>query len=116
MYLSPTKETSLRAYEGFLKLYAAKYPAACKCLEKDKDRLFTFCDFPADHWAHIRTTNPIESSFATVRHRTRQTKGCGSRMATLTMVYKLAKVAEEGWRRLRGFALLPKSDLKTVKR
>jgi transposase-like protein len=108
MYLSPTKEAALKSYEEFLKLYTAKYPGACKCLEKDKDQLFSFYDFPADHWAHIRTTNPIESTFATVRHRTRQTKGCGSRMATLTMVYKLAKVAEEGWRRLRGFALLSK--------
>ena len=108
MYQSPTKEAALKAYEGFLHLYTAKYPGACKCLEKDKSQLFTFYDFPADHWAHIRTTNPIESSFATVRHRTRQTKGCGSRIATLTMVYKLAKVAEEGWRRLRGFAQLSK--------
>lgn len=108
MYLSPTKETALKAYEEFLKLYTAKYPGACKCLEKDKDQLFTFYDFPADHWAHIRTTNPIESAFATVRHRTRQTKGCGNRIATLTMVFKLAKAAEQGWRRLRGFALLSK--------
>jgi transposase-like protein len=108
MYLSPTKEAALKSYEGFLKLYTAKYPGACKCLEKDKDQLFTFYDFPAEHWAHIRTTNPIESMFATVRHRTRQTKGCGNRMATLTMVYKMAKVAEEGWRRLRGFVLLSK--------
>lgn len=108
MYQSPTKERALKTYENFLKLYAAKYPGACKCLEKDKEQLFNFYDFPAEHWVHIRTTNPIESTFATVRHRTRQTKGCGSRMATLTMVYKLAKVAEEGWRRLRGFALLSK--------
>ncbi len=108
MYLSPTKESAQKAYEEFLQLYTAKYPGACKCLEKSKDQLFTFYDFPAEHWAHIRTTNPIESAFATVRHRTRQTKGCGSRMATLTMVFKLAKVAEEGWRRLRGFVLLSK--------
>jgi len=108
MYQSPTKEAALKAYEGFLKLYGPKYPGACKCLEKNKEQLFTFYDFPADHWAHIRTTNPIESAFATVRHRTRQTKGCGSRIATLTMVYKLAKAAEQGWRRLRGFALLTK--------
>lgn len=108
MYLSPTREAALKAYEKFLYLYAAKYPSACKCLEKDQDQLFTFYDFPADHWAHIRTTNPIESAFATVRHRTRQTKGCGSRLATLTMVYKLVKAAEGGWRRLRGFAQLPK--------
>jgi len=108
MYQSPTKKFALRAYEEFLNLYTAKYPRACKCLEKNKDQLFTFYDFPAEHWAHIRTTNPIESMFATIRHRTRQTKGCGSRMATLTMVYKLAKAAEKGWRRLRGFALLSK--------
>ena len=108
MYLSPTKEAALKAYDGFLKLYTAKYQRACKCLEKDKEQLFTFYDYPADHWAHIRTTNPIESAFASVRHRTRQTKGCGSRLATLTMVYKLVKAAEEGWRRLRGYALLSK--------
>ena len=108
MYLSPTKEMALKAYEAFVRLYTVKYPGACKCLEKDKDQLFSFYDFPAEHWAHIRTTNPIESAFATVRHRTRQTKGCGNRIATLTMVYKLAKAAEKGWNRLRGFALLPK--------
>jgi putative transposase len=108
MYLSPTKETALKAYEEFLRHYTAKYPTACKCLEKDKEQLFSFYDFPAEHWKHIRTTNPIESTFATVRHRTRQTKGCGNRMATLTMVYKMAKVAEKGWIRLKGFALLSK--------
>jgi len=108
MYLSPTKEAALKAYDEFLRHYGAKYPAACKCLEKDKEQLFSFYDFPAEHWKHIRTTNPIESTFATVRHRTRQTKGCGNRMATLTMVYKLAKVAEKGWIRLKGFALLSK--------
>ncbi len=64
--------------------------------------------FPAEHWQHIRTTNPIESTFATVRHRSRQTKGCGSRVATLTMVYKLGTIAQNGWRRLRGFQLLSK--------
>lgn len=108
MYLSPTKETALKAYEEFLSHYSAKYPAACKCLEKDKEQLFTFYDFPAEHWKHIRTSNPIESMFATVRHRSRQTKGCGNRTATLTMVFKLAKIAEKGWIRLRGFALLSK--------
>lgn len=108
MYMSPTKDTALKAYEEFIKHYSAKYPAACKCLEKDKEQLFNFYDFPAEHWIHIRTTNPIESTFATVRHRSRQTKGCGNRMATLTMVYKLAKLAEKGWIKLRGFALLQK--------
>ena len=108
MYLSPTKEAALKAFEDFLKNYSAKYPVACKCLEKDNDQLFIFYDFPAEHWLHIRTTNPIESTFATVRHRSWQTKGCGSRVATLSMVYKLAKLAEKGWIRLRGFALLSK--------
>ena len=108
MYLSPTKETALKAYDEFLRHYTAKYPAACKCLEKDKEQLFSFYDFPAEHWKHIRTTNPIESTFATVRHRTRQTKGCGNRIATLTMVYKLTNMAEKGWNRLKGFVLLSK--------
>ena len=108
MYMSPTKDAALKAYEEFLKHYSVKYPAACKCLEKDKEQLFNFYDFPAEHWIHIRTTNPIESTFATVRHRSRQTKGCGNRMATLTMVYKMIKVAEKGWIKLRGFALLQK--------
>lgn len=79
-----------------------------KSLEAFAFRRGSSHDFPAEHWGHIRTTNPIESIFATVRHRTRQTKGCESRVATLTMAFKLAKVAEEGWRRLRGFALLSK--------
>lgn len=108
MYMSPTKEKALKAYEGFLSHYSAKYPGATKCLEKDREQMFSFYDFPAEHWQSIRTTNPIESTFATVRHRSRQTKGCGSRMATLTMVYKLATTAQKGWRRLRGFTLLSK--------
>jgi transposase-like protein len=108
MYLSPTKETALKAYDEFLAYYEAKYPKACKCLEKDREQLFSFYDYPAEHWQHIRTTNPIESTFAIVRHRSRQTKGCGSRMATLTMVYKLGTMAQKGWRRLKGFALLSK--------
>ncbi|MGH2639190.1 MAG: IS256 family transposase [Rhabdochlamydiaceae bacterium] len=108
MYMSPTKEKALKAYDEFLAHYSAKYSGAAKCLEKDKEQMFNFYDFPAEHWQHIRTTNPIESTFATVRHRSRQTKGCGSRMATLTMVYKLGRMAEKGWRRLRGFQLLSK--------
>lgn len=108
MYMSPTKEKALKAYNEFLAHYSAKYPGACKCLEKDREQMFSFYDFPAEHWQHIRTTNPIESTFASVRHRSRQTKGCGNRMATLTMVYKLGILAQEGWRRLRGFQLLSK--------
>jgi len=108
MYLSPTKEKALTAYARFLSEYEAKYPKATECLRKDEDVLFTFYDFPAEHWRHIRTTNPIESAFATVRHRHRQTKGCGSRLATLTMVFKLAKEAEHHWRKLNGSELLAK--------
>ena len=77
-----------------------------QCLRKDEDVHFTFYDFPAEHWAHLRTTKPIESTFSTIRHRTRQTKGCGSRIATLTMVFKLATEAEKHWRRLTGYKLI----------
>ena len=108
MYLSPTREAALKAFEEFIKQYKAKYPKAVECLVKDKDVLFAFYDFPAEHWVHLRTTNPIESTFATVRHRTRQTKGCGSRLATLTMVFKLAMEAERSWRRLNGHQLMAK--------
>jgi transposase-like protein len=108
MYLSGTRTEALKAFSEFLRLYAGKYPKACQCLAKDKEVLFTFYDFPAEHWGHLRTTNPIESTFAGVRHRTRQTKGCGNRMATLTMVFQLTRVAENGWRRLNGYELLAK--------
>ena len=77
----------------------AKYPAACECLEKDRDVLLTFYDFPAEHWKHLRTTNPIESTFATIRLRHRRTKGCGTRRASLTMMFKLAESAQKKWRR-----------------
>jgi len=106
MYLSPTKEKALIACRRFLAEYEAKYPKATECLRKDEDVLFTFYDFPAEHWMHNRTTNPIESAFATVRHRTRQTKGCGSRQATLMMIFKLAKQAESHWRKLNSASLL----------
>ena len=106
MYLSPTRQDALGAYEDFLSLYEPKYPKACACLEKDKDVMFTFYDFPAAHWRHLRSTNPIESTFSTVRHRTRQTKGCGSRNATMMMVYKLADQAQKHWHRLHGHKLI----------
>jgi transposase-like protein len=108
MYQASTKEDALGAYDAFFELYEAKYPKACQCLAKDKEVLFTFYDFPAEHWLHIRSTNPIESTFATVRHRTRQTKGCGSRKATLSMVFKLGREAEKHWRRLNGCQLIDK--------
>jgi putative transposase len=108
MYLAPTKADAIEAYHAFLEHYEAKYPKACACLRKDQEVLFTFYEFPAEHWVHIRSTNPIESTFATVRHRTRQTKGCGSRLATLTMVFKLVREAEKHWRRLNGSHLIEK--------
>lgn len=108
MYLADTYEDALKQYDRFMTLYEAKYPKACDCLSKDKESLFTFYTFPGSHWRHLRTTNPIESTFSTVRHRTRQTKGCGSRNATLMMVYKLAMEAEKKWQRLHGCKLLEK--------
>ena len=87
--MAPNKDLAFKAYDQFIRLYEAKYPKACVCLKKDKERLFTFYNFPAMHWQHIRTTNPIESTFATVRHRTRQTKGCGSKQ-TIINNYKFS--------------------------
>jgi len=106
MYLADTRKDAEAAYDRFFTLYEDRHPKACECLRKDRDVLFTFYDFPAAHWVHLRTTNPIESTFATVRHRTRQTKGCGSRITTLTMVFKLATEAQRHWRRLNRPQLL----------
>ena len=107
MYMAPTKEKALKAYDHFVEVYEAKYPKAVNTLVKDKEDLFSFYDFPAKHWTHIRTTNPIESTFATVRLRTKKTKGSGSRMATLTMVFKLALEAQKTWKKLKGHKLIP---------
>ena len=106
MYLAPTRQEALGACERFKTLYQDRYPKAWACLKKDEEVLFRFYDFPAAHWVHLRTTNPIESTFATVRHRTRQTKGCGARVTTLTMVFKLATEAEKHWRRLNSYSLI----------
>ena len=108
IYLSPTRKAALAAYDQFITSYQAKYPKATECLQKDREWLFSFYDFPAQHWSHLRTTNPIESTFATVRLRTQRTKGCGSRIATLTMVFKLSTQAQQHWRRLNGSELIPK--------
>ena len=107
MYRAESKQSALAAYDHFVTAYKDKYPKAVACLEKDKEVLFTFYGFPAIHWIHIRTTNPIESTFATVRHRTRRTKGCGSRIATLTMIFKLAREAQKTWKKLKGYNLIP---------
>jgi putative transposase len=91
--MAPTRDEALRAFDLFVRTYEAEYPKATACLVKDKDELLVFYDFPAEHWKHLRTTNPIESTFATVRLRTKRTKGAGSRIACLTMVFKLAQSA-----------------------
>jgi transposase-like protein len=106
IWQAATKADADKAFDLFGATFEAKYPKAVECLRKDRDVLLTFYDFPAEHWRHLRTTNPIESTFATVRLRHRRTKGSGSRTACLAMVFKLALAAEKRWRRLNGSALL----------
>jgi transposase-like protein len=107
IWMAETKAEAVKAFDLFVETFQAKYPKAADCLAKDRDVLLTFYDFPAEHWIHIRTTNPIESTFATVRLRSAKTKGCGSRIACLTMVFKLTQSAEANWRSLNGSNLLP---------
>jgi transposase-like protein len=102
IYLAETRKQAEAAFDKFIATYGAKLPKAVECLKKDRDQLLAFYDFPAEHWAHLRTTNPVESTFATVRLRHRRTKGSGSREASLTMVFMLARQAESHWRRLNG--------------
>jgi len=102
IYLSDTKKNAGKAYQKFVDTYGTKYPKVLHCLEKDKDALLNFYDFPAEHWQSIRTTNPIESTFATVRHRTTRSKGCFSRDTIIASVYKLIKEAEKRWKKLYG--------------
>ena len=106
IWLSDTREHAHQAFDLFLRTYEAKYPKAVACLLKDREVLLAFYDFPAEHWIHLRTTNPIESTFATVRLRTKRTKGSGSRIACLTMVYKLMQSASKRWRLLNGTQVL----------
>ena len=107
IYMSATKAEAEKAFDLFLRSWEAKYPKATECLVKDREELLAFYDFAAEHWLHIRTTNPIESTFATVRLRTNKTKGCGTRNACETMVFKLMESAAKGWRKLNGALLLP---------
>jgi putative transposase len=100
IWQAATKAEAEKAFKDFLEKYEAKYPKACECLKKDRDVLLTFYDFPAEHWSHLRTTNPIESTFATIRLRHRKTKGSGTRRASLAMMFKLAQSASKRWRRL----------------
>ncbi len=108
IWQAATREDAERAFDQFIVTYEAKYPKGTACLLKNRDALMTFYDFPAVHWQHLRTTNPIESTFATIRHRTTRTKGCVTRDSLLNMMFKLGQCAEKNWRNLRGFAYLAK--------
>ena len=103
MHMADTRENALKAYDKFIQTFAVKYEKAVENLKKDKDDLFRFYDYPAEHWIHIRTTNPIESTFATIRLRHKSTKGNGTAKATEAMAFKLCQQAEKNWRRLKGF-------------
>ena len=105
--MAETKEDAEAAFDFFVKAYGAKYDRAVGKLTKDRDVLLTFYDFPAEHWKHIRTTNPIESTFATVRHRTKKTKGCLSRKTALAMTFRLMMSAKKKWRKLDGENRMP---------
>jgi len=107
IWMAEKRQDAEAAFDLFIKTYEAKYPKATECLTKDRAELLAFYDFPAEHWLHLRTTNPIESTFATVRLRHRRTKGNGSRVACLTMVFKLMQSAEKRWRLLNGSNRLP---------
>ena len=108
IWMAETKKDALKAFDAFVETYGVKYEKAVDCLTKDREALLAFYDFPAEHWKHLRTSNPIESTFATVRHRTVRTKGCLSNKTALAMIFKLAQVAEKSWRRLDGQNQLPK--------
>ena len=107
IYLAPGKTEAQKKMDKFLRVFAGKYPKAAECLEKDKEELLTFFDFPAEHFQHIRTSNPIESTFATVRLRTKGMRNCGNRSTNLGMLFKLSQEAQKGWRKLMGYQKIP---------
>ncbi len=106
IWMAPTRAEAIKAFDNFLEDYSAKSPKAADCLKKNRDELLAFYDFPAEHWKHVRTTNPIESTFATMRLRHRRTKGNGTRQATLTMLFKLVESAAKHWRTIDEASLL----------
>ena len=101
IWMAQTREGAHKAFDRTLKRFEAKYPKAMACLNKDRDELLAFYDYPAEHWVHIRTTNPVESTFSTVRLRTKRSRNCGSRATTLAMVFKLLQSAQKRWRRIK---------------
>lgn len=106
IWMAETREDAHKAFARTLKRFEAKYPQAMDCLAKDREALLAFYDYPGEHWVHIRTTNPIESTFATVRLRTKRSRNCGSRETTLAMVFKLLQSAQKRWKRIKGFRKL----------
>jgi len=108
IWMAETRKAAEAALDAFIETYGIKYEKAVECLTKDREALFAFYDFPAEHWKHLRTTNPIESTFATVRHRTVRSRGCLSNKTALAMIFKLTQAAEKRWHRLRGHHQLPK--------
>lgn len=108
IWMAPTRQAAHAAFDRFIATFAAKYPKAVECLQKDRAALLAFYDFPAEHWVHLRTTNPIESAFATIRHRSDRAKGCVTRATMLAFMFKLATSAEHSFRKLKGFAHLAK--------
>ena len=98
--MAPDKKEAQKHFDDFISIYEPKYPKASKCLEKDREVLLTFYDFPAEHWRHIRTTNPIESTFSTVRLRTAKVRNCFSSKTVVTMAFKLCQCAQRNWQRL----------------
>lgn len=108
IWRAETRDDAEKAFDQFERTYEAKYPKAVRCLQKDRTELLAFYDFPAQHWQSLRTTNPIESTFATIRHRTKRSKGCLNRDGMLHMIFKLGECAQKKWRRLRGFNYLAK--------
>ena len=108
IWMAPDKAEAQRHFDDFIDLYGAKYPQATQCLQKDRDELLTFYDFPAEHWRHIRTTNPIESTFSTVRLRTNKVRSCFSSKTVLTMAFKLCQCAQNKWQRLHSYKKLGK--------
>ena len=108
IWQAETQADAEKAFDLFIRTYEPKYPKAAICLHKDREELMAFYDFSAQHWHSIRTSNPIESTFGTIRHRTKRSKGCLSRDGMLHMMFKLGQCAEKKWRRLRGFDYLAK--------
>ena len=106
IWMASTRDEAHKAFDSAIERFSAKYTQAMNCLKKDREEMLAFYDFPAEHWIHIRTTNPIESAFSTVRLRTKKSRNCGSRETTLSMVFKLMESAEKRWNKIQGFKLV----------